>query len=182
MCVRKISIDSDRSTQPSHCVLVAAEIELGDPSRRKPIEGKNVTRTDAKRSRTWPSVSSASPLKSLAIPIVACAAAKLRSSSNARSHSAIAWRPWLAQISTRPKIRWANAWAGAKYGALFNAVFAVSRRAVLSPVVYADANVISTQALPASAPTLSGVRSGVGGSRRPATCGSRRSSPALRDL
>ena len=49
MRVRKISLDSDRSTQPGHGLLVAAEVELGDASRRQPIEGERITRTDAER-------------------------------------------------------------------------------------------------------------------------------------
>src|SRR5712672_2156022 len=66
--------------------------------------------------------------------------AKFRSRANARSHSAMAWRPRFEKIRRRPRNKWANAWPGASERALVKAALAVARRAARSSVVYAPAN------------------------------------------
>ena len=49
MGVRKISIDFDRAAEPRDRLLVVAEIEFGNTSRRYPTEGEGVTRTETER-------------------------------------------------------------------------------------------------------------------------------------
>src|SRR5262245_45551500 len=49
MGVGKISIDFDRAAEPRDRLLVVAEIEFGNASRRHPTEGESVTRTETER-------------------------------------------------------------------------------------------------------------------------------------
>jgi hypothetical protein len=103
----EISVCLKGSAQPSDCFGIGFELHLGDANPYEPPMGKSVARRKAECLVEVGFYFRASTKKILGVPMTPCAVARLRSSTDARSHSAMPWTMRLVSIWTRPRNKYA---------------------------------------------------------------------------
>ncbi len=139
-----IAVGLDASAQPSDRFGIGAELQLGEADEHHPPEGKDIARREAKRLVDMGLGFRAATQKILGQTDQPCASARLRSSANACSHSAMPWAARFVRIWTTPNSKWARACCGARDRALIKAASAAARCAARSSVIEAAAAIAST--------------------------------------